>query len=69
MDIFYRILWYEDNQDWYKGMNKRVENIIKELALIPQIDYKKTPEINIDEIQNNNYDLIIVDYKLTNIKD
>lgn len=69
MDIFYRILWYEDNQDWYKGMSKRVEKIIKEFALIPQIDYKKTPEINIDEIQNNNYDLIIVDYKLTNIKD
>lgn len=30
MDIFYRILWYEDNQDWYKSVNKRVENAIKE---------------------------------------
>ncbi len=69
MDIFYRILWYEDNQDWYKGMSKRIEQIVKEFELIPQIDYKKTPEINVNEIQNNNYDLIIVDYKLTNIKD
>lgn len=68
MDISYKILWYEDNQDWYKGMNKRVEKIIKEFNLIPQIDYKKTPEINIEEIQSQNYDLILVDYKLTNIK-
>ncbi len=69
MDIFYRILWYEDNQDWYKSVNKRVENAIKELELIPQIDYKRTPKIDIEEIQKKNYDLIIVDYKLTNLKD
>lgn len=68
MDIFYRILWYEDNQDWYTGMKERVKKAIIEFDLIPKIDYKKTPEINIEEIQNNNYDLIIVDYKLTNIK-
>lgn len=66
MDIFYRILWYEDNKDWYKSMSSRVEKVIKEFDLIPQIDYNKIPQINIEEIQNNNYDLIIVDYKLTN---
>lgn len=66
MDIFYRILWYEDNKDWYNSMSGRVQKTIKEFDLIPQIDYKKIPEINIQEIQNNNYDLIIVDYKLTN---
>lgn len=66
MDIFYRVLWYEDNQDWYVGMEKRITNTINEFNLIPQINHKKTPEIDVEEIRNANYDLIIVDYKLTN---
>lgn len=68
MDIFYRILWYEDQQDWYKSMKKSIEDVIKEFDLIPEIHYKKTPEIDIKEIQDKNYDLILVDYNLTNGK-
>lgn len=68
MDIFYRILWYEDQQDWYKSMKKSIEDIIKEFDLIPEIQYKKTPDIDIKEIQDKNYDLILVDYNLTNGK-
>ena len=34
MDIFYRVLWYEDNQDWYVGMEKRITNTINEFNLI-----------------------------------
>lgn len=69
MDICYRILWYEDQQDWYKGMKKNIEEVIKSFDLIPVIDYKKIPEIDIEDIQNKNYDLILVDYNLTNGKE
>ncbi len=68
MDIFYRILWYEDQKDWYNSMKNSVEKAIKEFKLIPQIDFKKTPEINIKEIEEKNYDLILVDYNLSNKK-
>lgn len=68
MDIFYRILWYEDQEDWYKSMKSAVEDAIKDFELIPIIDFKKTPAINIDEIEKNNYDLILVDYNLSNSK-
>lgn len=68
MDIFYRILWYEDQQDWYKSVKKSVEDVIREFDLIPKIQYKKTPDIDIKEIQDKNYDLILVDYNLTNGK-
>lgn len=69
MDIFYRILWYEDQKDWYDSVKGKVKKLVEEFSLIPIIDYYKTPNLNDDIIKNMNYDLILVDYNLTNKKD
>lgn len=64
MNTTFRILWFEDEPTWYNMEKLRVEGILKTHFLIPSITRKNGDDINIDELTGNDYDLILMDYKL-----
>lgn len=68
MDINYRILWFEDQKDWFDSIRRSVESTIRNYLLKPQIDFRNTPEYDIQQITSQNYDLILVDYTLSSEK-
>ena len=43
MDLTFRILWFEDSDEWYKSMSRRVSKHIEENNFIAKIDRIKKP--------------------------
>lgn len=64
MNTTFRILWFEDEPTWYNMERLRVEGILKIHYLIPSINRKNGDDFSIDELIGNDYDLILMDYKL-----
>ncbi len=64
MNTTFKILWFEDEPTWYNMEKLRVEDILKTHYLIPSITRKNGDDISIDELTGNDYDLILMDYKL-----
>lgn len=65
MNTTFRILWFEDEVAWFKMEKLRVNEILTEYYLKPEIVRKSGDDFNIDEMTSNNYDLILMDYKLS----
>lgn len=64
MNIDYKILWIEDNDNWYKIHSKLVERMLSAYHYRTNIDrYKKSVARVKGKLQN--YDLILVDYQLS----
>lgn len=66
MNTKFNILWFEDELAWYKMEQLRVENMLKEHFLVPSIIRKDGDDFDINELTGNDYDLILMDYKLAN---
>ena len=64
MNTIFKILWFEDEQTWYNMEKLRVEGILKTHYLIPEIVRKSGDDFNIDELTGNDFDLILMDFKL-----
>ena len=64
MNTIFNILWFEDEQTWYNMEKLRVEVILKKHYLTSSIIRKNGDDLNIDELTGNDYDLILMDFKL-----
>lgn len=64
MNTYFKILWFEDEVTWFNMERLRINSILKEHYLIPEIVRKDGDDFDISELTGNDYDLIIMDYKL-----
>lgn len=64
MNTFFKILWFEDEVTWFNMERLRINSILQEHYLIPEIVRKNGDDFDISELTGNDYDLIIMDYKL-----
>lgn len=64
MNTIFKILWFEDELTWFNMEKLRIEGILKTHYLIPSIVRKDGDSFNIDELMGNDYDLILMDFKL-----
>ena len=64
MNTLFKILWFEDEVFWYNMESLRINTILQEHYLTPQIVRKNGDDFDIAELTGNDYDLILMDYKL-----
>ena len=64
MNTFFKKLWFEDEVTWFNMERLRINSILQEHYLIPEIVRKDGDDFDISELTGNDYDLIIMDYKL-----
>lgn len=64
MNTSFKILWFEDDPYWFRMEKLRVASILKTHYLTPDITRKDGENFHIDEVTTNDYDLILMDYKL-----
>ena len=64
MNTSFRILWFEDEPTWYNMEKMRIEGILREHQLIPSITRRSGEDFTIQELTSNDYDLILMDFKL-----
>ena len=64
MNTYFKILWFEDEVTWFNMERLRINSILKEHYLIPEIVRKDGDDFDVNELTGNDYDLIIMDYKL-----
>ena len=64
MNTFFKILWYEDTLTWYNMAKIKVEEILEQHYLIPDITNKDGDDFDISEVTGNGYDLILMDFAL-----
>lgn len=64
MNTFFKILWFEDEVTWFNMERLRINSILQEHYLIPEIVRKDGDDFDISELTGNDFDLIIMDYKL-----
>jgi len=65
MNRTFSVLWFEDERLWFNTAKRRVDSIIEEHCLIPNIIRKAGGDFEVSEICSNMYDLMLIDYKLT----
>lgn len=64
MNITFKILWFEDELAWFNMEKMKIEKIIEEHYLLPVIERRDGDDFKLDELTGNEYDLILMDYKL-----
>lgn len=64
MNTFFKILWFEDEVTWFNMERLRINSILQKHYLMPEIVRKDGDDFDISELTGNDYDLIIMDYKL-----
>lgn len=70
MDLSFRIIWFEDVEEWYNTTSRRVTKYIKDKNYKVEIlRIEKASEFHLEEYQLQKYDLLIVDYELEKIYD
>lgn len=70
MDLTFRIIWFEDVDEWYNTTSRRVTRYIKDKNFKVEIlRVEKASDFDLREHQLQNYDLLIVDYELEKIYD
>ena len=68
MNIKFKILWFEDEAAWYRMEEKKIKRILEEHCLEPDISRRDGEDFEIGEMEGNDYDLILMDYKLAGCK-
>lgn len=66
MNTEFKILWFEDEPTWYNMEKNRIENILKSHCLKLLIERRKGDNFDIKSVTSNDYDLILMDFKLAN---
>ena len=64
MNTAFKILWFEDEVSWYNMERLRINAILQAHYLTSEIVRKDGDDFDITELTGNDYDLIIMDYKL-----
>lgn len=64
MNTSFKILWFEDELNWFKMEQLHVNEILNKHYLVPDITRKAGDDFSLDELTGNDYDLILMDYKL-----
>jgi len=65
MDINFRIIWFEDIDEWYNTLSRRITRYIEKKNFNVKIErIKGVNGFNLDDFQMKDYDLLIVDYEL-----
>lgn len=64
MNTVFKILWFEDEVAWFRMEQIRVKGILANHYLTPDIIRKDGADFDITELMGNDYDLILMDYKL-----
>lgn len=65
MDLKYKILWFEDTDEWYEAVSRRIIKYIDEKNLKVEIRrIKNALDFYISDFDLNDYEVIMVDYKL-----
>lgn len=64
MNTVFKILWFEDEPAWYRMERKRIDEILKAHYLVSEITRRVGDDFDVAELIGNNYDLILMDYKL-----
>lgn len=64
MNTTFKILWFEDEVSWYRMERMRINGILEQHYLVPEIVRRDGDGFDIAEITSNEYDLILMDYKL-----
>lgn len=68
MDLTFRIIWFEDVDEWYNTTSRRVSRYIKNKNFKVYImRVKKASNFDLTGYQLQNYDLLIIDYELEKI--
>ena len=70
MDIKFRIIWFEDIDEWFNTLSRRVSRYIKNKNF--EVDIKRirrADEFSINDPEIINYDLMIIDYELGKVED
>ncbi|MEO3864994.1 response regulator [Rheinheimera fenheensis] len=66
MNLDYKILWIEDDSDFIDSLNKDVFiNHINSEGFTPDVTYRVNHEDIISRVDGEKYDLIVVDYNIT----
>ena len=64
MNTTFNILWFEDEPTWFNMEKLRIESILNNHYLISSIVRKDGDDFDIRELTGNDYDLILMDFKL-----
>lgn len=64
MNTTFKILWFENEPSWFNMERLRVEGILNSHYLISSITRKDGNDFDINELTGNEYDLILMDFKL-----
>lgn len=68
MDLTFRIIWFEDVDEWYNTTSRRVSRYIKNKNFkVDIMRVKKASDFDLTGYQLQNYDLLIIDYELEKI--
>ena len=68
MDLTFRIIWFEDVDEWYNTTSRRVSRYIKnKIFKVDIMRVKKASNFDLTGYQLQNYDLLIIDYELEKI--
>lgn len=68
MDLTFRIIWFEDVDEWYNTTSRRVSRYIKNKNFkVDIMRVKKASNFDLTGYQLQNYDLLIIDYELEKI--
>lgn len=64
MNTTFKILWFEDELTWFRMEEVHIRDILSTHFLEPLIIRKDGDDFDIQELLGNDYDLILMDYKL-----
>lgn len=65
MKLQYRILWFDDNDDFFNSLDwEFLQARVSEWGFIPEVKLVTTPDAFSDEAPYADYDLMVVDYDL-----
>lgn len=66
MNLTYKILWIEDESDFIDSFDvDALARYIEDQGFDPDIEFRMTPDDIKKEVDGRNYDLLIVDYNIT----
>lgn len=69
MNTQFFILWYEDDQSWRRASKNQIEEVLLEHNLNPVFTYKTGADVSNEHLWSNEFDLILMDFKLANGSD
>ena len=64
MNCTFKILWFEDEPTWFKMQTLGINRLMNKHCLKADINRKNGDDFNLEELCGNEYDLILMDYKL-----